>query len=104
MQDIILQRLYEIKNAPGMWLGQKSLMYLFHYMRGYQCRQREIENTSDCLLPGFQEFIQDRYGVRSTRHWAAVIQFYEITDEAAFDRFYVLLEEFLSEKGEAWKK
>lgn len=95
MQQIILKRLYEIKERPGMYLGQKSLMYLFFYMTGYQCRECEIRNGTECLLPGFQEFVQDRYGVKSPHGWAYIIKFYEITEEAAFDRFYVLLEEFL---------
>lgn len=100
MRQTILKRLYEIKERPGMYLGQKSLMYLFFYMTGYQCRENEIRNGHDCLLPGFQEFVQERYNVKSTHSWASIIKFYETTEEVAFDKFYVLLEEFLKSKAE----
>lgn len=95
MQQIILKRLYEIKECPGIYLGQKSLTYLYFYITGYQCRQREIENNNEALLSGFQDFIQKKYKLKSCHNWANIITFFELNDEAAFNRFYVLLEEFL---------
>ena len=43
-------------------------------------------------------WVQNRYKMTSSHDWASIIKFYSITEEAAFDKFYELLEEFLKEQ------
>ncbi|MBO4990056.1 MAG: hypothetical protein J6D37_06960 [Clostridia bacterium] len=93
--DRLLKLLYEIKKVPGMYLGKPSLMYLHFYIEGYRHREYELTNVYPAFFPGFDEFIHERYGIRSTHGWASIITFFEGTDEKAFYQFYVLLEEFL---------
>ena len=94
--DDVLKLLYKIKKVPGMYLGKKSLMYLYFYIQGYCMRKGEETNEHHAILPGFNKFIHERYGINSTHSWADIITFFEGTDEEAFDEFYVLLEKFLN--------
>lgn len=95
MEENILKRLFEIKEKPGLFIGQKSLINLYHYMVGYHMRDCEIKKRTEPLLNGFQEFTQKRYKIKSCHNWAQIITFFELNDETAFDKFYSLFEEFL---------
>jgi len=68
-------------------------------MDGYMDRQYEIDGIDEMsmgFVSEFQDFIQQRYKITSTYHWAKIITFFSSTDEEAFDRFYELLEEYLN--------
>ena len=93
MNDIV-KRLFEIKEKPGAYIGRKSLTYLFFYILGYHDREYDIGKSVPRLLPGFQEFIQERYKITSCHDWASIILFYSSSEEEAFDRFFELLDEY----------
>jgi len=92
----IEERVSEIRQRPGLYLGHKSLVALRHYLNGYiDGINLNNDGVLESFYPGFQEFIQDRYHITSTHGWAEIIIFYSQSDEKAFDRFYELLNEFL---------
>ncbi|OPH56973.1 hypothetical protein BC351_26550 [Paenibacillus ferrarius] len=77
------------------FIGRKSLTPLWHFLHGYQyCLfdiERDYYNTH-----GFQEYIEDFYYFHGAHSWAHIIQNNCIDDEAAFDKFYEHLDEYLS--------
>jgi hypothetical protein len=92
----IIGLLNTIKEKPGIHIGRKSLLDLWHFVHGYQHCLEEIEGKYPEFVPGFQEYIEDRYNFHGVHSWAHIIQFYSVTDESAFDTFYKHLDEFLN--------
>ena len=97
----IFRVLYEIRKKPALYFGgRKSLSLIRAFINGYLEKQREID--PDChdtfALNGFQEFVQNKYGLGTmcVQSWDRIIDFYNSSDDMAFDTFYELLDEFLS--------
>jgi len=92
--EIWHNKIETIKERPELYIGKKSLVLLKAYMDGYMDRQNEMIGESIGFDFAFQEFIQNRFTITASHHWADIITFYSITDAGAFDRFYELLDEF----------
>lgn len=106
MNSEIKQLLIDIKNKPGMYIGEKSLDKLVTFVSGYMhcMNQRDKIFTND--FEGFQEFIEKNYDIYNNvhffEHWSVIIEFFCSIKENAFDKFYELLEESLEEIGDVW--
>lgn len=88
-----------IKERPGLYLGRKTLAPLADLLGGYMlCLFEHYDVPSLEYLPGFQNFVAERYDIRSAHHWSQIIKFHSVTDEKAFDTFYELLEEFYGDE------
>jgi len=98
MRKDVKKLLSDMKNRPGVYFGKKSLDRLSTFLSGYICCVSERDGEIGEYLPGFQEFISERYNIRSTHHWSEIIQFYCSTEEEAFDEFYKLLDEFSTDR------
>lgn len=86
--------LQEIKKRPGLYLEEKSLSRLDSFILGYCKCESDLGIEKNILFDGFQEFVQEKYGIKS--HSASqIISFYSISKSDAFDKFYSLLDEFL---------
>ncbi len=99
MQKKIYDLLMDIRKRPGVYLGQKSLTLLHSFLGGYIVRLAE-EGYTDVYLRGFQNYISNRFNIQSAHSWAHIIRFYSASEAEAFDRFYELLDEYLSKNGE----
>ena len=88
--------LQEIKARPKIYLGTISLELLDAFIGGCICYHHKLTGSYLEFLPGFDKFIHDRFDIQSTQGWATIIRFFSESDEAAFYKFYDLLEEFLS--------
>ena len=96
----IYQKLQEIREKPGMYLGRNSLELLKAYMDGYVAGYQEIKNDFDLyFFSEFQIYIQEYYNVLSSHNWANIIRFYSIDDRDALDLFYFHLDEFSKERN-----
>ncbi|BFT72436.1 hypothetical protein [Paenibacillus sp. P36] len=93
MDSRLIELLENIKKRPGLYLGRKSLLFLLHFLHGYQQCLFHIEGTY-YTLTGFQEYIEDIYDFHGVHNWASIIQFNCTTDDEAFDKFYQHLDEF----------
>lgn len=95
----LLEILEEIKKRPQLYLGRKSLELLNAFISGFyvcQCRyQNRHLNITEYYLSGFQTFIEQKYNLDTTHSWSSLIRFFCSSDEEAFDKFYVLLNEYL---------
>ena len=102
MQKEIYNLLMDIRKRPGVYLGQKSLTLLHSFLGGYIVRLAE-EGYTDVDLNDFQNYIANRFNIQSAHSWAHIIRFYSGSEAEAFDRFYELLDEYLSENSEEIK-
>ena len=99
MDDLLYKLLQKIRDRPGLYLGEKSLIYLYYLILGYEDRAFETDpNYHDCL-DGFDEFVYSYYYDQpiGTRSWKRFILDNTNTQEEAFDEFYELLDEFIKQ-------
>ena len=95
--DLILQKLFEIKKRPELYLGKKTLPYLNMYISGYLHRQYEIDNSYRTPLEGFSAYVNEKYNYGSNAlDWERILHFVIGDDEKAFDVFFELLEEYIA--------
>lgn len=95
MQEHVKRLLKDIQQRPGVYLGKKSLDRLVHTLSGYTlCMLEHGEIQTAEFLPGFQEFVAERYNIQSVHHWSQIIEFFSTTEEEAFDTFFELLSEY----------
>ncbi len=88
--------LEEIKKRPSMYIGSKSLSNLRIYIDGFLygiCTTSGKENLTSFLF-GFQEWIANKFDVKTMQHWSSIIRFFSVDDIEAFDKFYELLNEY----------
>ncbi len=103
-ESTIIKELTELLKAvrikPGMYIGKKSLTRLRAFIDGYFYALYKLNGKQEylCFIPEFQDWIADRYEIRSTHGWSEIINFFSQDEGEAFDTFYELLDEFLLEK------
>lgn len=89
-EDNLYETLLEIKKRPGLFLGEKSLERLYAFINGYNFYKK------DNLLDGFAEYVRNKYKIQTNRNYSDIIYFFTMTECDAFDKFFVLLDEFLN--------
>ena len=95
--EVLHELLEKIRQRPQIYIGEKSLIKLRHFLDGAACAlYSEDDADSGGFLKGFQEWIQLKYGITSTQHWSTIIRFSSFTDAQAFDLFFKNLDEFNS--------
>jgi len=99
--DIVIEKLNEIRQRPGMYLGKKSLILLAAYINGYVCRECELNNNFESRFSDFNEYVKRRFNIESGQDWLKIILFNSSTEEDAVDLFYKLLDEFFIEKAKS---
>lgn len=97
--DEINELLDVLRERPGLFIGKKSLDRLTTFVTGYIHCAYIKDGVMLQFLPGFQEFVENRYGKHSGRNWPHIIEFYSVYEEDAFDKFYDLLDEFREIQG-----
>lgn len=90
MKEILM----EIKDRPGLWIGECSLENLYAFMNGYMYRIFQEEDIIPEFYPGFQEYIESLYHVNTGQHWTKIITFYSNSEKEALDKFFQHLEEY----------
>ncbi len=99
-QEAFFQNLLEltkqIKKNPEMYIGEKSLTKLDHFLGGLAIAYGylDAEKKYFGVYPGFQEWIQKKYRIESTQSWCHILLFYSVSESSAFDLFFKRLEEF----------
>jgi hypothetical protein len=100
----LCELLYQIKQRPGMFLDTPSIKSLQMLMMGYNIARRDqnIPLTKQELeFQGFQQWVQDKYNVLSSKSWATIILENSQDERDAFDKFFELFEEFTHEISKA---
>ncbi len=95
LQDL-LELTKQIKKRPELYTGERSLTKLYYLLKGfahaYHCLDAE-KKTFD-FYPGFQAWIQNREGIKTTQQWYKILLFYSTSESEALDLFFERLEEF----------
>jgi hypothetical protein len=96
----LCELLHQIKKRPGMFLDSPSIKSLQMLMMGYNIARRDqnIPLTKQELeFQGFQQWIQDKYNVLSSKSWATIILENSQDERDALNKFFDLFEEFTNE-------
>lgn len=88
---------------PAMYLGKKSLTYLFTFFCGFDLADNlgsKIFNAKEILFNDFSDFVQHKFKQgRSAMGWLRrILEKVDNDEEKAVDLFFALLEEFKLEK------
>jgi hypothetical protein len=98
MMPDLFQVLEQIKAAPGMYLGRPAVTDLFMFLNGYEFARSQagVEFTpgEERFYEVFQPWLQQRLGVTSVTSWAKLIMLSCHDEQAGFERFFQLLNEF----------
>lgn len=93
MVECVKRVLNNIRQRPGVYFGTKALEPLADFISAYAlCYRHYVEDIGECF-PGFQDFVQVRYGVQESQHWSEIICRFSKSDSEAFDTFFKLLDE-----------
>lgn len=100
----LFQVLDQIKAAPGMYLGRAAVTDLFMFLNGYEFARSqagvELTEEEEAFYDEFQPWLQKRLGVASVTSWAKLIMLSCHDEQAGFERFFMLLEEFEARSAE----
>lgn len=92
------EQIYEllniIKRDYGLYIGEKSVRRLSHFLSGYTVALNRIYGQTCTFNSDFQKYIEAKYCDKTRHHWSDILCYYHHTDEAAFDNFFELLDEF----------
>ena len=101
MDKRIHELLLKLRGCPGIYVGKKSLDKLATFVCGYVQCLSEIDGVEPVFLAGFQEYVEEYYHLNDNayliRNWTGIITFFSTTEEEAFDKFYEILGQFLSQ-------
>ncbi len=94
--DYLGEILEKIKNKPAAYLGKPSIICLHAFLSGYNVAQYQlgIPLNTENPLDGFQEWIQQKFGIESSQSWANIILFFSQDEREAIDSFFELFAEF----------
>ena len=97
----ILDVLMKIKERPGMYIGEKSLIKLRSFVEGYMELARcENIDTDKAEYDRFNTWLADKYNVTDSVLWDRYLTEMNSDKNAAFDLFYEELGLFLkTERG-----
>jgi hypothetical protein len=96
--DLIIKRLYAIKEDPIIYIGGKSVILVRTYLDGYTDRILEVDSEFKSIYFEFYSFVRGYYKMAPNHHWDRILTAYSRTDEEAFALFYEYLNKFLEEK------
>lgn len=85
-----------VRARPGMWIPDKSLAQLETMVHGYlvALRAHGVVEFGVEFNRRFSAFVYDRLGWSTSRGWADAITTNCTSPDAAFERFFSLLDDF----------
>ena len=89
--------LQQIQKKPGLYIGSPSISSLYMFLNGHQFARRQLHvalSVEEEEFRGFQPWLQEKLGVKSTQSWSQLILFRSVDERDAFNRFFALLQEF----------
>jgi hypothetical protein len=89
--------LAKLRTKPGMFIGSPSVTRLAFFMRGWDYAMWQNGHTEPCPMSGFRDWIQRRYHC-STMAWEELILRDSTNEQAAFDKFWHLWDEYSAEE------
>lgn len=94
-----MQSLYDliitITESPELYIGKKSIQRFYAFIGGFL---HQNNGADDHCLNGFQEYVAEHYGIRSSHSWASIIEFYSNSGEEEMALFKKLFHAFTQNK------
>lgn len=91
------EMLQRIKQRPGMYLGKCSINRLRSFLDGYRGARQDLGlpiSEEETEFDKFQEWIQERFDIKSSHGWNDIILFYSVDEKDALNKFFELFEQF----------
>ena len=88
-----------IRNRAGFHMGTKNLVYLEHYIHGYDMALYFHGIKKSSIIPeGMQEYVEKKYGFldRTAANYFSIIIKNSTDEKEAFDNFFDLLDDYLT--------
>jgi hypothetical protein len=97
----MLALLNEMRNRPlAIYVGTTSLSRLADFLGGYaHAIYRLLPREKDTFLSEFRDWIYRRFQTNENISWEALILRHSADEEDAVRRFWVLLDDYLQERG-----
>ncbi len=95
--EYFYEMLQNIKQRPGMYLGKCSITRLKSFLDGYITARQDLGfslTEQERHFEKFQEWIQERFEIKSDHGWDSTILFYSADEKDALNHFFELLERF----------
>lgn len=93
--------LQKIHQRPGAYIGSPSVSNLYMFLCGYNFsrQEQELELTAEEQeFETFQTWVQQRFKITASVSWAKIILLHSADERGAFDLFFELLAEFVTEQ------
>jgi hypothetical protein len=87
-----------IRQQPGLYLPARTLECLRAYIEGWRLAA-DYPEAEEALLVGFQQWIADRFLVKSAQSWDSIILFYAKDGHDALNQFFVLFAEYMAARS-----
>jgi hypothetical protein len=93
-----------VRKKPGLFIGEPSLTALRGFIDGFRYALSSVSNPFEVEDPpftkGFDDWIAARFGFReSTSGWKNMLLSSLDAEAAAFERFFIELDEYRRDKG-----
>lgn len=95
--EYLHQMLQRIKQRPGMYLGKCSISRLRSFLDGYRLARQDLAlpaTEEETEFNDFQEWIQERFEIKSYYGWNDIILLNSADERDAFNKFFELFEKF----------
>jgi hypothetical protein len=90
--------LQQIQKEPGLYIGSPLISNLYMFLTGYQFARRQLRipmSTEERKFQEFQPWLQEKFGIKTSQSWSQLILFHAVDERDAFERFFMLFQEFL---------
>jgi hypothetical protein len=94
--ETVVDLLAQIRKRPGMFVGKRSAIRVHVFLQGWLLGKGTAPDVE--LIRGFQDWIVAKFNITSSHSWAEIITFFSEGDVDAFEEFYSLYDEFMSNR------
>ncbi|MFL9458193.1 hypothetical protein AB0758_45130 [Tolypothrix bouteillei VB521301_2] len=80
-------------------MGRRSLIALYAFLRGYNVARRELQlpkTEQEQEFEKFPDWIKWKAMIEVNQSWEKIILLYSDDDVKAFEKFFILFEEFVN--------
>jgi hypothetical protein len=95
--EYLYEMLQRIKQRPGMFLGTCSITRFKSFLDGYMSARQDFGlpvTEQEKQFDQFQEWIQQRFDIKSSHAWDSIILFHSADERDALNNFFELFEKF----------
>lgn len=89
----------KILKRPSVYIGRESVVLTKAFIDGFAFAKYRLGNTGkDRLYAGFQDWIAERFHIKTAHNWACIISFMGVSESNAFTLLKELWSEYKAEK------